>query len=621
MRSVMLNGPWTLYYHPEEGALPQTPDELHEADWPRIEAQVPGNVELDLMRAGIEEDPFYDQNLYNFRKYEFYQWWFERAFEAPAEWAGKRCALVFEGLDTYAEVFVNGEKVGEADDMFIPHEFDVTDALNFGAVNALHVRIRSAVNEARKQDFPAALVGCESSDEYTRVRKPSSMFGWDIMPRFVSAGMWRDVRVTARENTRLTQVYIATSHLSPGSARLTCRVRFETEDPRLEGFSVRVSGRCADSSFCREKPMFFVSGSVDIEVDNPRLWWPAGYGAQNLYDTAVELLKDGEVVDTWPLRVGIRRFEIVNILQPGDAGEFRIICNDTPILAKGSNWVPMDAMHSRDASRVEAALALFRDCRCNIVRCWGGNVYEDHRFFDLCDEYGIMVWQDFAMACAVYPTDAAFVSALEKEATSVVRKLRNHPSILLWAGDNECDEGQVGRGYPNYMSRYNPLTREVLPRVVSMNDPWRMFLPSSPYIPEGIERYEVPEQHNWGARAYFKDDFYKHSRAHFISECGYHGCPAVLAEKVHPGRQTHALAEQRFLGDPRHRLPAQGPPGLQPHRPHGRPGAHLLRGCAGGSAAVQPSFANRAGRGEEILHRAGAHQEVAAHRPHLVEHD
>ncbi|MBO4883697.1 MAG: glycoside hydrolase family 2 [Clostridia bacterium] len=531
MLSFTLNGSWTLYYHPETGALPQTPDELRAAAWPRIEAQVPGNVELDLVRAGLEQDPFYDQNLYNFRKYEFFQWWFERSFDVPAACEGRRCALVFDGLDTYADIFVNGVRVGQADNMFISHEFDVTDALRFGAANTLHVRIRSALNEARKQDFPVMLVGCEGSDEYTRIRKPSSMFGWDIMPRLLSAGMWRGVRLEARDSARLTQVYVATTQANENAARLICRVRFETDDAALQGYSVRVAGRCGDSSFSREKVLFFVSGSMDIDVPAPRLWWPAGYGAQNLYDTTVELLKDGQVLDTWTLRVGIRRFEIVNILQPGDAGEFKIVCNGTPILAKGSNWVPMDAMHSRDAARVDAAMALFRDCGCNIVRCWGGNVYEDHHFFDLCDEYGVMVWQDFAMACAAYPTDAPFVAALEKEATSVVRKLRNHPSILLWAGDNECDEGQVSRGYPNDMNRYNPLTREVLPRVVSMNDPWRVFLPSSPYIPAGIARYDVPEQHNWGARAYFKDDFYKHSSAHFISECGYHGCPAVSSLK------------------------------------------------------------------------------------------
>jgi len=294
---------------------------------------------------------------------------------------------------------------------------------------------------------------------------------------------------------------------------------------------VRVEGVCGDSSFKKEYPANFVSLGKVIDVINPKLWWPLGYGEQPLYDVKVTLLHHGEIADVYTCRIGIRKLILDTKWEAGDAGEFKIVCNGTPILAKGSNWVPMDALHSRDHDRVQAAIDLFVDAGCNIVRCWGGNVYEDHNFFDLCDEHGIMVWQDFAMACAVYPPSAEFIAAITKEATAVVRKLRNHPSLLLWAGDNEIDEGLTEKEYPTYSNRYNAISREVLPRVIRMEDPNRVYLYSSPYIPEGIARYDVPEQHNWGARAYFKDDFYKHTKAHFISECGYHGCPAPSSLK------------------------------------------------------------------------------------------
>lgn len=528
MNNISLNGSWSLYYHAEVGELPQTPAQLKQAGWPCIDAQVPGNVELDLQRAGIEGDPFWDENIYNFRKYEFFQWWFVRDFYVPSEFEGKRCVLQFDGIDTLAEVFVNDVPVGKAENMFIEHVFDVTGVLNYDAQNTVAVRIRSAVNEARKKDYPVALAGNDGCDDYIQLRKAASSFGWDIMGRFVSAGLWRGVELKALPEHRLTQVYFATRDIDRmDNASLVCRIRFETQDPFLEGFSVRISGRCGESEFCVEKPAIFTSLSAGIAVENPKKWWPAGYGEQNLYDVTVELLHHGQVADTYAARIGIRKLELDTRWEAGDAGEFRILCNGTPILAKGSNWVPMDALHSCDAGRVKAALDLFKDAGCNIVRCWGGNVYEDHHFFDLCDEYGIMVWQDFCMGCAVYAPTAEFIAQLEQEATAVVRKLRNHPSILLWAGDNEVDEGLDGHGYTPGSNRYNILTREVLPKVISMNDPYRTFLPSSPYIPEGIARYQVPEQHNWGARAYFKDDFYKHSNAHFISECGYHGCPPV----------------------------------------------------------------------------------------------
>lgn len=531
MNTLSLNGEWTLRYHLEDGLMPETPAELGSLSWPQISAQVPGNVELDLVRAGLEEDPFYAENIYAFRKYEFYQWWFERAFDAPED-TGSRWILRFDGLNTFADIFLNGERVGSCDNMLVEHEFDVTDALNYGEENTLTVRIRSAVNEARKMDVPVSVTGNDGEDGYALVRMPPSSFGWDIMPRFLSAGMWRGVSLIERSETRLTQTYYVTRAIhGDGSADLLCRFRYETDAVTLDDFAVRLTGSCGDSVFEAEKPALFVSGALGVRIPDARLWWPRSYGEQNLYSVKLELLREGQVVDCLEETIGLRTIAVDQVMKPGDEGEFKVIVNDTPVMLMGSNWVPMDAMHSRDAERVPAALALFQDAGCNVVRCWGGNVYEDHEFFDLCDRYGILVWQDFAMACCTYPDVPGLIDALEKEATKVVRKLRNHPSILLWAGDNECDEAFVGQKTACATSRYNPLTREVLPRVVRLNDPSRMFLPSSPYIPEGIKRYLVPEQHNWGARAYFKDDFYKHSTAHFISECGYHGCPSVASLK------------------------------------------------------------------------------------------
>lgn len=521
-KQISLNGDWTLYYALEEPSLSDDLRALREKG-ECIPAQVPGNVELDLCRAGKEEDPFYADNLYRFRKYEFYRWQFEREFIAP-EQDNCKWALVFEGLNTFAEIFVNDVKVGESHNSFIEHSFEVTGALKFGAVNHLTVRIRSALNMARGFDFPAML----RNDEFAMLRMPPSSFGWDIMGRFLSAGMWRGVSLRRLKPTRILEAYYTTLDISPdGDAELLVRYQYATDAPILQGFTMRVSGRSGDSSFSASAPAYFVSGTLQLWIPKAKLWWPKGYGDQPLYDVCLTLERDGEVLDERRERIGIRKIHLDHVLKPGDEGEFKVSVNGWPILLKGSNWVPLDALHSRDAQRLQAAHDLLDDAGCNIVRCWGGNVYEDHAFFDLCDERGILVWQDFAMACAVYSPAPEFAREIEEEATAVVKKLRNHASILLWAGDNEVDEGLSGLKLPTDSSRYNALTREVLPRVVRMHDPYRLYIPSSPYIPDGIARYQVPEQHNWGARAYFKDDFYKHSTAHFISECGYHGCPAV----------------------------------------------------------------------------------------------
>ena len=523
---LTLNGEWKLYYHPQEEAMPPI------EEWPAISARVPGEAELALMEAGIEPDPFYDENLYRYRKYETYMWAYERAFCVPETREARQWILRFEGINTYADVYVNGTLVGQADNMLIAHEFDVTHAIGVGQENTVRVVIHSALLEARKKDYPVAL-SAEGLGDYVWQRKPPHSFGWDIMPRLPCSGLWRGVALESRGRARIAQAYYATRECDAHRALLQFAYRYETRDISLEKYRVRIT--CGDTVL--EKAAPFVSGSGGLVLENPRLWWPRGYGEQNLYTVKMELLCGDEVLDTRTDTIGIRKIVIEHKMLPDDAGEFLVRINGCPILCKGSNWVPLDAFHSRDAARYAQALELFAQAGCNIVRCWGGNVYEDQEFFDLCDRLGLLVWQDFCMACAVYPQSQDFAQKIEQEAEHVIRKLRNHPCILLWAGDNEVDEVYDGLGY-EADNRYNAITREVLPRAVRMNDPYRKFLPSSPYIAMGVPRYSVPEQHNWGPRGYFKDEFYKNTRAHFISECGYHGCPAPesLARFLPPER-------------------------------------------------------------------------------------
>lgn len=521
-----LNGIWRLYYHAESGLMPETPEALHAAGWPSIQARVPGNVELDLVAAGLAPEPFWNENIYAYRPYEIYQWWYETSFTAPRLRPSDRLRLVFEGIDLIADIFINGNPAGHTENMLVEHAFDITDFINPAGKNTLHVKISSAINHARKQTYPAMVTTAVHADEYTMLRKPPHCFGWDIMPRLLSAGLWRGVSLRTEAPTRMTEVYYATKWVSADSACLVYRFRFAADDHLLDGFSYTLSGICGDSAFSVTHPVRFVSDGGEVVIPNPRLWWPKGYGAPDLYTVRMTLCRHGQPVDTREDTIGLRRFHIEHRLLPGDAGAFRITVNGCPVFAKGSNWVPLDALHSRDAGRLDRALDLFEEAGCNIVRCWGGNVYEDHAFFDRCDQSGLMVWQDFAMACALYPQTDAFFHEIEEEAAKAIRKLRNHASLLLWAGDNEVDEAYSAANFATEENKHNAVTREVLARAVRTHDPYRLFLPSSPCIPAGIARYDVPEQHNWGARAYFKDDFYKNSAAHFVSECGYHGCPS-----------------------------------------------------------------------------------------------
>lgn len=489
-----------------------------------LPATVPGNMELDLYRAGIAPEPFWSTNEYQYQKYEVCDWEYSRSFTLNENLARKKLNLVFEGLNCITDIYIDGNFAAHTENALIPHRIDITDFIADTDEHKITVHVHSALLHARGRDLPVSVTGGEGTDEITCLRMPAHSFGWDIMPRFLSAGIWRDVYLEDVPDAGFDQVYYAAYCLNADSCEILCRFRFHSDDYLMNDYRIRIF---MDGAAVCEKGIHFVSGDCTFTVNHPKLWWPLGYGEQNLYQMRIELIKGDTVLDSREEQFGIRKVEIVHKMAAGDDGEFLIKVNDCPILAKGANWVPLDALHSRDTQRIGKAVDLFRECGCNIMRMWGGNVYENDEVYRLCDEYGIMVWQDFAMGCSVYPQDDDTAKAIETEAVSVVRRLRNHPSIILWAGDNEVDECYRWKNVPYPENCYNRITREVLPRVIRENDPYRKFLPSSPFIDGGLSRSEIPEQHLWGPRAYYKDDYYKNSSAQFVSECGYHGCPDV----------------------------------------------------------------------------------------------
>ena len=535
MRTVSLNGQWTLTYGPQRDD-PITPETLAALDWPTIPATVPGNVELDLVAAGRLADPSTGDRIYALRPLETYQWWYRRAFASPVLEPGQRCELVFEGLDCLGTIWLNGVRIGTTDNMLIPYRFDVTGHLRDDEDNELVVRIDSAVLAARRHRYTAIEWALEGRWESLPVRKAAHMYGWDIMPRAVGAGLWRDVALHIVEATHLRDVYWATQATDPAQRTATVLVAWDFATPRhdIDGLRVRVMLRRQGRVVHRaEYPVFTTHGRQRFEVHDADLWWPRGYGDPALYAASVELLDtDGTVLDMHQCRIGLRTAELrrTPITTDEAPGEFVFVVNGERIFVKGTNWVPLDAFHSRDAHHLKSAVEMLVDLNCNMVRCWGGNVYEDHAFFDLCDENGIMVWQDFALACGLYPQDEAFRATLRHEAETIVRRLRNHASLVLWAGNNENDAAFGWNGLGHIDPNSDRLSRQVLAEVVRQNDLTRPYLPSSPYYsPElfarGGKMAEMPEVHLWGPRGYFKHAFYTRSPAHFVSEIGYHGCP------------------------------------------------------------------------------------------------
>lgn len=527
--SVELKGPWNFSYSlsAPSGDFASL-NELISAGYPIYEAHVPGNLELDLQRLGILPDPFFGLNILKLRELENAHVWYQCQFKAPAP-QDKIVKLVFEGIDCFATIYLNGLLLGQTDNMLVEHDFDVSDKLQ--PENELFIHITPANHRAASHNYPPGLGAPAIHYESLFVRKAPHQYGWDIMPRALSAGIWRPVKLHYLPKEHIESLFLVTNDLASDNscAHVTLAYEIAIQQNALSRYRMEIEGTCDDHTFRESIPIFFRAGKHRFSISAPRLWWPNGYGAPHIYQVRASLWKENTLLDTKEFNFGIRTVCLhkTNVTDKEGSGDFSIYINGQRIFAKGTNWVPLDVFHARDESRTEQAIRLAKNCHCNIIRCWGGNVYESERFFDLCDSNGLMVWQDFAMACMVYPQDTSFQEMLAREAKKVVRRLRQHPSVVLWAGDNECDLAYAWNklGNPND----NVLTRKTLPDILRQEDPTRPFLPSSPYVSDEAylvgEEY-LPENHLWGPRDYYKSTYYKTSLCHFASEIGYHGCPA-----------------------------------------------------------------------------------------------
>lgn len=524
---------WKLAYAHHKETLEKvyrTVSELENAGFDVLTAAIPGCLETELMRAGKMADLYYSTNTLKAQKFEDVHVWYFTKVDIRNE----RQYLRFEGIDTFADIYVNGNLVKTTDNMFLP--YDVEDVWNIGE-NEVVVHIKPTMLEARKFTPPAISYALRYNYAGLYVRKAGHMFGWDIMPRIVSAGLWKEVRLLEKKQDCIEQVYLLTDSIKeqPDGKKLAymrCFIHTQLNGVFAQDYRVKVEGVCGDHHFCVEQRLWYTATKLFFEIPDCKLWWPKNAGTQNLYDVTVTLLCGETVCDTYSLTYGIRTVEL-DRTETTDAegnGEFCFRVNGKKIFILGTNWVPLDALHCNDRARLHQALELLADIGCNMVRCWGGNVYESDEFFDFCDRHGILVWQDFAMGCSIYPDEDLFAKKLEEEAIFQIKRLRNHPSLALWAGDNECDQE---RRWSKLDPNTNYLTRNVLKKCVELHDYARPYLPSSPYI--STEAFYgkgmMPEDHLWGPRDYFKGPYYKDTFCHFASETGYHGFPSVSSLK------------------------------------------------------------------------------------------
>ena len=562
-QTVNLNGEWRLWYcAPGEGeaeGIPSSgcPEERSYAGC------VPGDVHLDMLRAGVIEEPLYGRNALDCRWMEEVDWWYSRSFDLSPEVIGDRVELRFAGLDMTADVWLNGAKIGHHDNQFVPYTIDVTEVVREGE-NLLVVRVDCGLRANRKDRSKYVHMSSLPPTGLPRMwmRKAQFTFGWDWATRLLTCGIWRGVELRSHREVVIRDVSLQTA-LGGGVARVTARIELEGVSLREKSSELHLRMESpAGIPYNRRVPVRLHPGRtvhlLDLCIEDPDLWWPRDLGEASLYGVVVEVRDDGEILDRRELRHGLRTVELIREPLPGDEGtSFTLAINGEKVFCKGANWVPADSVIARvDRKKYQALLEAAAEANINMLRVWGGGVYEDPPFYRMCDELGIMVWQDFMYGCSMYPDDdTAFMAEARREAEIAVRQLRNHACLVLWCGNNENEwiyQRQVlsGQDLPRHYGLR--IYTEVLPEVCARLDPTRPYWQSSPWGGEDPNSELEGDRHHWNTYIGLVEDPEKRldfrnftgDRGKFISEFG-----AMSALSLHSvGR--FITKDEMYVGSP-----------------------------------------------------------------------
>lgn len=463
--------------------------------------QAPGDTYVALIESGRLEHPFKGRGEEAAAWVRGREWWWRATLEGVEVGPDETAELVFEGLDTFASIYLDGELIGRTDNMFRRYAFDVAARLTPGAQHRLAICFDPPtlrVPEVSPLPVWTSFTDRVSLSKRNLMRKAQFGWGWDWGPDLPTVGVWKEARLEVRPRLRIADVGFSTLSVSPEVAR--ARIEIEaaegatveavlTDPQGVEVF--RHEGPVADRLI------------LPVEVAAPQLWWTAELGDQPLYSLSVRLLDDGRVLDETRREVGLRTVELDQSPDPDEPGAtfFRFVLNGAPIFAKGACWVPANSFVGEvDAEAYARLIDQTVGANMNMIRVWGGGIYEPDLFYDLCDRRGVLVWQDFMFACAHYPEDAAFAASVKAEAEDQVRRLRNHPCLALWCGNNEnqaihrIDADRMGVDTPLSGAR---LYDEVLPEVLSRLDPRTIYRPGSPWGGPNPNSMRAGDVHDW----------------------------------------------------------------------------------------------------------------------------
>jgi len=522
-----------------------------------LTAKVPGDVHSDLLRNEIIEEPYYRLNEHDLQWIDKEDWEYKTNFDVEESLFQKdKIEMVFHGLDTYAEVSLNGKIILNCDNMFRTWKTDVKDHLKLQN-NELKVLIKSAITigleklAKEKIQYPAppndlseiGKLGDKKVSIFTR--KAGYHYGWDWGPRFVTSGIWRPIEINAWNDAKIEDVFFKQINLSDKKAEMNALLEINAD--QSTDYEIRIMN---GTEVLTKKSIDLKNGSnnikVPFEIIEPKLWWPNGLGEQPLYNLSAEIYIENKRIDTKTHKIGIRTIEIVQEKDKyGESFYFKV--NGHPVFAKGANYIPNDIfLNEVTPEKYEYIIQSAVDANMNMLRVWGGGIYENEIFYRLCDEKGLMIWQDFMFACSMYPGDEAFLENVKQESIDNVKRLRNHPSVALWCGNNENRMGWTWWGWEKKMTKeqgqevidqlfgtYRKMYHKILPETVKKYDGDRFYWPSSPVSAWGkLPNFESGDYHYWGVW-WGKESFnnYETVMPRFMSEYGFQSFPEFSTVK------------------------------------------------------------------------------------------
>ena len=540
-------------------------------------ATVPGCVQTDLFANKLIPDPFYRLNERDLQWIDKRDWVYYSQFDvAPETFAKQNIILDFKGLDTYATVTLNGKTILVANNMFREWLVDCKEILKPSG-NELNIEFESVINktlpiyDAMSFHYPSPndqseIGGLGDKKVGMLTRKAGYNFGWDWGPRFITAGIWRPIDVIAYDDIRLVDVYAVTNSATKSQAELSTSVEIKSEITGVVQVEIWFDNKLIKSTDV-ELQRGKMTYELTFPVNNPQLWWCNGLGTPFLYPLKSVLKKGDKIIDQKEIKIGIRTVEVVH--QPDKEGRsFYFKLNGIPVFMKGANYIPIDNFPARiSKSRYREVINSAVDANMNMLRVWGGGIYENDYFYELCDENGILVWQDFMFACTLFPGDNAFLENIHQEAIDNVRRLRNHPSIALWCGNNEIHTAWFGWGWKSNFEKespelaqklwhdYDTIFNKILANVVTENDKQRFYWPSSPMATFDQKAGDLSsgDIHYWDVWHFAKPfEEYTTNVGRFMSEYGFQSFPAFSSVKKYTEPGDYSIESEVMMAHQRH---------------------------------------------------------------------